>query len=171
MQPVDADLFPPPTKQKPGKGSAFVRTKLKNFLNGTAVEKTFRAGESVNGADLSKREGQFTYAEGDDYVFMDQETFEETRLKKDDWAQFLKEGSICTLQYYNGKVIAVEPPSFVDLVITDTPPGVKGNTASGSGSKLATLETGAVISVPIFVEVGQKIKIDTRTGEYLSKVN
>mmetsp|Transcript_25999 Transcript_25999/g.56680 ORF Transcript_25999/g.56680 Transcript_25999/m.56680 type:complete len:222 (-) Transcript_25999:703-1368(-) len=155
---------------KPGKGSAFVRTKLKNFLNGTVVEKTFRAGEMVDSADVAKREGQFTYAEGDDYVFMDNETYEETRLKKDnDWAAFLKEGTVCSLMFYKGKVISVEPPSFVDLKIVECPPNVKGNTASGGGTKPATLETGAVVAVPLFIDVDTVIKVDTRTGQYLSK--
>ncbi|GAX81425.1 hypothetical protein CEUSTIGMA_g8855.t1 [Chlamydomonas eustigma] len=154
---------------KPGKGSAFVRTKLKNFLNGSQVEKTFRAGEPVNSADISRREGQFTYAEGEEYVFMDQQSYEETRLKKDEWANFLKEGMVCELMFYNGKVVSVDPPAFVDLEVVECPPGVKGNTASGAGSKSATLETGAVVSVPSFIEAGTKVKVDTRTGQYLSK--
>lgn len=155
---------------KPGKGAAFVRTKLKNCLTGGAMEKTFRAGEMVNSADLVRRDAQFTYVEGDEYVFMDQETFEETRLvREEEWAGYLVESAICSLLFYNGKVISVEPPQFVDLVITDTPPNVKGNTASGAGTKTATLETGATITVPGFIEAGTKIKVDTRTGVYLSK--
>eukprot|EP00879_Flechtneria_rotunda_P010342 GHRR01010813.1.p1 GENE.GHRR01010813.1~~GHRR01010813.1.p1 ORF type:complete len:198 (+),score=34.84 GHRR01010813.1:109-702(+) len=107
---------------KPGKGAAFVRTKLKNLLNNSNQEKTFRGGETVSLADVSRREGQFTYADGDQYVFMDMESYEETRLVKDDWAKYLKEGAICTLVFYQGKVISVEPPNFVELAVVDTPP-------------------------------------------------
>eukprot|EP00198_Chlamydomonas_reinhardtii_P010002 XP_001699339.1 organellar elongation factor P [Chlamydomonas reinhardtii] len=155
---------------KPGKGAAFVRSKLKNFLTGGVVEKTFRAGEQVNTADVQKREGQFTYLEGEEYVFMDTESYEETRLKKDDWAQFLKEGTTVELLFYNGKVISVDVPQFMDLKIVATSPNVKGNTVSG-GSKPATVETGAVVSVPLFINEGETIKVDTRTGQYLSRVN
>lgn len=154
---------------KPGKGAAFVRSKLKNFLTGGVVEKTFRAGEVLQTADISRRDAQFTYIEGDEYVFMDQETYEETRLKKDDWAKFLKEGSVCLLMKYNGIVIGVEPPTTVELQVIDTPPNLKGNTASGGGSKPATLETGATIQVPLFINPGEIIKIDTRTENYLSR--
>ncbi|GFR46260.1 hypothetical protein Agub_g7812 [Astrephomene gubernaculifera] len=153
---------------KPGKGAAFVRSKLKNFFTGNVVEKTFRAGEMLNTADIQKREGQFTYAEGDTYVFMDTETYEETRLKKDDWAQYLKEGTTVQLLFYNGKVISVDIPQFMDLKVVATSPNVKGNTVSG-GSKPATLETGAVVSVPLFINEGEILKIDTRTGAYLSR--
>ncbi|KAL6746528.1 organellar elongation factor P [Haematococcus lacustris] len=155
---------------KPGKGSAFVRSKLKNYLTGGVVDKTFRAGEMLALPDLQKREAQFTYSEGDTYIFMDNENYEETRLKRDDeWAAFLKEGLTCSLLFFNGKVLSVEPPSFIDLEVVECPPGVKGNTASGGGQKPATLETGAVVQVPLFIEAGSKIKIDTRTGTYLSK--
>ncbi|GLC40031.1 hypothetical protein PLESTB_001518500 [Pleodorina starrii] len=153
---------------KPGKGAAFVRSKLKNFLSGGVVEKTFRAGEMVNTADVQKRDGQFTYMEGEEFVFMDTETYEETRLKRDEWAQYLKEGTTVELLFYNGKVISVDVPQFMDLKVVETSPNVKGNTASG-GSKPATLETGAVVSVPLFIEAGETIKIDTRTGSYLSR--
>ncbi|EFJ40386.1 organellar elongation factor P (EF-P) [Volvox carteri f. nagariensis] len=122
----------------------------------------------LNTADIQKRDGQFTYLEGDTYVFMDTETYEETRLKKDEWAQYLKEGTTVELLFYNGKVISVDVPQFMDLKVVETSPNVKGNTASG-GSKPATLETGAVVSVPLFIEVGEVIKIDTRTGAYLSR--
>ncbi|GIL48324.1 hypothetical protein Vafri_4604 [Volvox africanus] len=153
---------------KPGKGAAFVRTKLKNFLTGGVVEKTFRAGEIVNTADVQKRDGQFTYKEGESYVFMDTETYEETRLKRDEWAQYLKEGTTVELLFYNGKVISVDLPQFMDLKVTETSPNVKGNTAAG-GSKPATLETGAIVMVPLFISAGETIKIDTRTGSYLSR--
>eukprot|EP00775_Hariotina_reticulata_P003323 gene3323-3600_t len=155
---------------KPGKGAAFVRTKMKNLLNGSTQEKTFRGGENVTLADVSRREGQFIYAEGDSYVFMDMQSYEETRLAKDDWAKYLKEGAVCSLMFYQGKVISVEPPNFVELEVTDTPPGVKGNTASGGGSKAAVLETGATINVPLFINNGEVIKIDTRTDSYLNRV-
>ena len=104
------------------------------------------------------------------YIFMDMESFEETRLKRDDdWAKYLKESTVVALQTYNGKVISVEPPQFMELVVTATSPNVKGNTASGGGQKPATLETGAVVTVPLFIEVGEKIKVDTRTDTYLSR--
>lgn len=154
---------------KPGKGAAFVRTKLKNLLNNGNQEKTFRGGETLNLAEVNRREAQFTYADADQYVFMDMDSYEETRLGKDDWAKYLKEGAICYLVFYNGQVISVEPPNFVDLEVTDTPPGVKGNTASGGGSKVAVLETGASIQVPLFINNGEIIKIDTRTEQYLSR--
>ncbi|KAG2499472.1 hypothetical protein HYH03_002419 [Edaphochlamys debaryana] len=153
---------------KPGKGAAFVRSKLKNFLTGGVVEKTFRAGEMLNTADIQKRDGQYTYSEGEEYVFMDTETYEETRLKRDDWANYLKEGTIVALLFYNGKVISVDVPQFMDLKVVATSPNVKGNTVSG-GSKPATLETGAVVNVPLFINEGETIKIDTRTGGYLSR--
>lgn len=155
---------------KPGKGSAFVRTKLKNFITGGVVEKTFRAGEQVNTADIQKRDGQFTYVEGDSYVFMDNETYEETRLPRDDWANWLKEGTTVELLFYNGKVISVGIPQFMELKVVETSPNVKGNTVSG-GSKPATLETGAVLAVPLFINIGETIKIDTISGQYLSRVN
>lgn len=153
---------------KPGKGSAFVRSKIKNYLTGGVVEKTFRAGEMLNVPDLMKREGQYTYLDGGEYVFMDIESYEETRLKRDDWANFLKEGATCELLFYNGKVISVDPPAFVELEVSECPPNVKGNTQSG-GSKPATLETGAIVQVPLFIDAGMKIKVDTRNGTYLSK--
>lgn len=153
---------------KPGKGAAFVRSKLKNFLTGGVVEKTFRAGEMVNTADIQKRDGQYTYAEGDTYVFMDTETYEETRLKREEWANYLKEGTTVELLFYNGKVISVDVPQFMDLKVVETSPNVKGNTVSG-GSKPATLETGAVVAVPLFIEVGETIKVDTKSGVYLSR--
>ncbi|MEW5304416.1 MAG: hypothetical protein WDW38_011192 [Sanguina aurantia] len=154
---------------KPGKGAAFVRSRLKNQLTGNTVEKTFRAGEQLSLADIRRRETTFSYVEGDDYVFMDTESFEETRLKRDDWADFLKEGSAATLMFYNGKVISVDPPQFVELKVMDTTANIKGNTASGGGSKPATMETGAVVQVPLFINIGEVLKIDTRTREYLSR--
>eukprot|EP00199_Chlamydomonas_sp_CCMP681_P005680 CAMPEP_0119109062 /NCGR_PEP_ID=MMETSP1180-20130426/17060_1 /TAXON_ID=3052 ORGANISM="Chlamydomonas cf sp, Strain CCMP681" /NCGR_SAMPLE_ID=MMETSP1180 /ASSEMBLY_ACC=CAM_ASM_000741 /LENGTH=229 /DNA_ID=CAMNT_0007094771 /DNA_START=11 /DNA_END=700 /DNA_ORIENTATION=- len=154
---------------KPGKGSAFVRTRMKNYLTGGTVERTFRAGELVDIPDLVRRQVQYTYSDGDSYVFMDNDTFEETRLERGDWANFLLEGAVCDMLSFNGKVLSVDPPSFVDLTVVECPPNVKGNTASGGGHKPATLETGAIVMVPLFIESGSKVKVDTRTGTYLSK--
>lgn len=155
---------------KPGKGAAFVRTKLKNFITGNSVDKTFRAGEVIQTADVVKKDGQFTYMDGDEFVFMDTESYEETRLKRDDWAEYLKEGCTCSLLFYNGKVISVDPPQFMDLKVKETSPNVKGNTVSG-GSKPAVLETGATIQVPLFIDVGETIKVDTQKGTYLSRAS
>ncbi|KAK9806123.1 hypothetical protein WJX72_002289 [[Myrmecia] bisecta] len=156
---------------KPGKGAAFVRTKLKNYITGNSVDKTFRAGESVESASVDKRESQFTYVEGDQYVFMDLTSYEETRIPKDDsWAKYLMEGMEVQLLTWNGKVISVDVPNTVEIEVIQTDPGVKGNTASG-GSKPATLASGAVIQVPLFIESGQRITVDTRTDTYLGKVS
>lgn len=154
---------------KPGKGAAFVRTKLKNYITGNVVDKTFRGGETVQQAELEKKETQFSYVDGDDYVFMDNATYEETRLKKDEgWAKYLKEGAEVALLIWNGRVISVDSPVTVELEVADTDPGVKGNTAAG-GSKPATLETGAVIQVPLFITPGERIQVDTRTDTYLGR--
>ncbi|KAK9916619.1 hypothetical protein WJX75_004956 [Coccomyxa subellipsoidea] len=154
---------------KPGKGAAFVRTKLKNYITGNVVDRTFRGGETVQQAELEKKETQFTYQDGDDYVFMDNTTYEETRLKKDEsWSKYLKEGAEVALLIWNGKVISVDSPPSVELEVVDTDPGLKGNTAAG-GSKPATLETGAVIQVPLFITQGEKIQVDTRTDTYLGR--
>ncbi|EIE26316.1 organellar elongation factor P [Coccomyxa subellipsoidea C-169] len=154
---------------KPGKGAAFVRTKLKNYITGNVVDRTFRGGETVQQAELEKKETQFTYVDGDDYVFMDNTTYEETRLKKDEsWSKYLKEGAEVALLVWNGRVISVDSPSTVELEVADTDPGLKGNTAAG-GSKPATLETGAVIQVPLFIIQGEKILVDTRTDTYLGR--
>ncbi|PSC73370.1 Elongation factor P [Micractinium conductrix] len=157
---------------KPGKGSAFVRSKLKNFITGNTVEKTWRAGEPVDLASVEKKETQFTYAEGDEYVFMDMQSYEETRITKDeDWAKYLKEGMDVGVLLWNGKVISVEVPNTVELEVVETDPGVKGNTAGSGGSKPATLETGAVIQVPLFISTGERIKVDTRTDSYLQRAS
>ncbi|KAG7673933.1 putative Elongation factor P [Nannochloris sp. 'desiccata'] len=156
---------------KPGKGAAFVRSKLKNFITGNTVDRTWRAGESVEIANVDKKESQFTYADGDEYVFMDMSTYEETRVKYDEaWAKYMKEGMDVSVLVWNGNVISVDVPNTVELMITETDPGVKGNTAQG-GSKPATLETGAVVQVPLFIQQGETIKVDTRTDTYLSRVN
>ena len=157
---------------KPGKGAAFVRTKLKNIINGGVVEKTFRPTEKFPQARIDRKDMQYLYADGDLFTFMDTETYDQISLNKDtvgDALKFVKENEVCKVCSHNGSVFAVEPPLFVELEVTDTEPGFKGDTAPGA-SKPATVETGAVVSVPLFVTQGDKIKIDTRTGEYLSRV-
>lgn len=157
---------------KPGKGAAFVRTKLKNMKTGNTVEKTFRAGEKVPRAVLDKREMQYLYVSGDEYQFMDNESFEQTHITAEqlgDNTKWLKEGMNINVLYFQNAIIGIDIPNFVELEITETAPGVKGDTASG-GSKPATLETGAVVNVPFFVNQGDKIRVDTRTGEYLDRV-
>ena len=157
---------------KPGKGAAFVRTKLKNIKNGGVVEKTFRPTEKCPQARIDRKDMQYLYADGDLYYFMDTETYDQVALNEEtvgDALKFVKENEMCKVCSHNGSVFSVEPPLFVELDITETEPGFKGDTATGA-SKPATVETGAVVSVPLFVEQGDKIKIDTRTGEYLSRV-
>ena len=157
---------------KPGKGAAFVRTKLKNIINGGVVEKTFRPTEKFPQARIDRKDMQYLYADGDLFTFMDTETYDQISLNKDtvgDALKFVKENEVCKVCSHNGSVFAVEPPLFVELEITDTEPGFKGDTATGA-SKPATVETGALVYVPLFVNRGDKIKIDTRTGEYLSRV-
>ena len=151
---------------KPGKGAAFVRTKLKNIINGGVVEKTFRPTEKFPAARIDRVDMQYLYSDGDLYHFMNVETFDQIALNSDDVGDSLKFVKICS---HNGNVFAVEAPLFVELEIIDTEPGFKGDTATGA-TKPATVETGAVVNVPLFVEQGNKIKIDTRTGEYLSRV-
>ena len=157
---------------KPGKGAAFVRTKLKNIINGGVVEKTFRPTEKFPAARIDRVDMQYLYNDGDLYNFMNTENYDQIALNKDDIGdslKFVKENEMVKVCSYNGNVFAVEPPLFVELEITDTEPGFKGDTATGA-TKPATVETGAVVYVPLFVEQGDKIKIDTRTGEYLSRV-
>ncbi len=157
---------------KPGKGAAFVRTKLKNVINGGVVERTFRPTEKFPQARIDRVDMQYLYSDGDLFYFMNQETYDQVALNADligDALKFVKENEVCKVCSYNGNVFSVEPPLFVELEITDTEPGFKGDTATGA-SKPATVETGAVVSVPLFVNQGDKIKIDTRTGEYLSRV-
>ena len=158
---------------KPGKGSAFVRTKLKSVRNGNVVEKTFRAGESVQQAILEKSNLQHTYVESGDYVFMDMTSFEETRLSSDQigrGSKYLKEGMEVNVIFYKDKVLEVELPISITLKVTETDPGVKGDTASG-GTKPAILETGAQVMVPLFISVGEMIKVDTRNDSYLGREN
>lgn len=157
---------------KPGKGAAFVRTKLKNIKSGGVVEKTFRPTEKCPQARIDRKDMQYLYADGDMFNFMDTETYEQIALNKDevgDSLKFVKENEMVKMCSHNGSVFAIEPPLFVELEITETEPGFKGDTATGA-SKPAIVETGAQVSVPLFVEIGEKIKIDTRTGEYLSRV-
>ncbi|HEY9771651.1 MAG TPA: elongation factor P [Coleofasciculaceae cyanobacterium] len=158
---------------KPGKGSAFVRTKLKNVQTGNTVEKTFRAGETVPQANLEKRTMQYTYKDGEEFVFMDMQTYEETRMNSEslgDRINFLKEEMEVNVIFWDEKVLEIELPTSVVLEITDTDPGVKGDTATG-GTKPATVETGAQVMVPLFISIGEKIKVDTRDGSYLGREN
>ena len=157
---------------KPGKGAAFVRTKLKNIKSGGVVEKTFRPTEKCPQARIDRKEMQYLYSDGDMYNFMDVETYDQISLTKEeigDSLKFVKENEMVKMLSHNGSVFAIEPPLFVELEVTETEPGFKGDTATGA-SKPATVETGATVSVPLFVEIGDKIKIDTRTSEYLSRV-
>ena len=157
---------------KPGKGAAFVRTKLKNIISGGVVEKTFRPTEKFPKAHIERKDMQYLYTDGELYHFMDVETYDQIALNEDtigDALKFVKENEMVKICSHNGNVFAVEPPLFVELQITDTEPGFKGDTAQGA-TKPATVETGAVVYVPLFVEQGDVLKIDTRTGEYLSRV-
>ncbi|MDJ0736363.1 MAG: elongation factor P [Nostocaceae cyanobacterium] len=156
---------------KPGKGAAFVRTKLKNVQTGSVVERTFRAGETVPQANLEKSVMQHTYKDGEDFVFMDMETYEESRLTPQqigDRVKYLKEGMEANVIRWNDQVLEVELPNSVVLEIVQTDPGVKGDTATG-GSKPAIVETGATVMVPLFISQGERIKIDTRNDTYLGR--
>ena len=158
---------------KPGKGAAFVRTKLKNVINGGVVEKTFRPTEKFPAARIDRVDMQYLYNDGELDNFMDMNTYEQIALAKDvvgDALKFVKENEVVKVCSYNGKVFSVEPPLFVELEITDTEPGFKGDTATGA-TKPAIVETGAQIAVPLFVNIGDKVKIDTRTNEYLGRAN
>ena len=157
---------------KPGKGAAFVRTKIKNVMSGGVVERTFRPTEKFPAARIDRVDMQYLYSVGDLFHFMDVNTYEQVALNPDsigDALKFVKENEMCKVCSYNGNVFSVEPPLFVELEITDTEPGFKGDTAQGA-TKPAVVETGATVYVPLFVDQGDKIKIDTRTGEYLSRV-
>lgn len=157
---------------KPGKGSAFVRTKLKNVITGATLEKTFNPSDKYPAAEIDKKAMQYLYADGDLYYFMDNETYDQMPLNKDtlgDCLKYLKENMEVTILSYKGNVFAVEPPTFVELEVTYTEPGFAGNTTTTSG-KPATLENGYELTVPMFVNIGDVIKIDTRTGEYMERV-
>lgn len=156
---------------KPGKGSAFVRTKLKNVQTGNVMERTFRAGETVPQANLEKRTMQHTYKDGNDFVFMDMESYEEVQLIPDqigDRAKYLKEGMEVNIIRWSEQILEVELPNSVSLEVTQTDPGVKGDTATG-GTKPAIVETGAQVMVPLFISIGEKIRIDTRSDSYLGR--
>lgn len=158
---------------KPGKGSAFVRTKLRNLKTGNVNEKTFRAGEKFPQALIEKREMQFLYRSGDDLNMMDMGNYDQIVLTVqqvgDDKVKYLKENEILSILQFNNEILGIDIPFFVELEVADTPPAEKGNTAQG-GTKPATLETGAVVQVPFFVNIGDKIRVDTRTNEYLDRV-
>jgi elongation factor P len=163
---VDVDFV------KPGKGQAFARVKLRNLQTRRTVEKTFKTGETMESADVVDTEMQYLYNDGEHWHFMHPETYEQVAAGQDavgDAAQWLKDQDVCTVTLWNNEPIEVTPPNFVELTITETDPGVRGDTASG-GTKPATLETGAVVKVPLFIEQGETIKVDTRTGEYVSRV-
>ena len=156
---------------KPGKGAAFVRTKLRDVINGSVIEKTFSPTDKFPPAHIERKDMQYMYNDGDLYYFMDMESYEQIPVGKDmldDNFKFGKEEMMCRINSYKGSVFSVEPPMFVELTITDTEPGFKGDTATGT-TKPATLETGAVIKVPLFIDNGTVIRIDTRTGEYLER--
>jgi len=157
---------------KPGKGSAFARTRLRNLKNGYVVEKTFRGGEKVNRAIIERRAMQFLYHSGDEYTFMDNENYEQITLQKDfigDGVKWLKDGTQVSVLFHGTNAIGIDLPNFVELKVAETEPGYKGDTATGA-VKQAVLETGATVNVPLFVEVGETLQIDTRTSEYLKRV-
>ncbi len=157
---------------KPGKGAAFVRTKIRNVITGAVVERTFSPTDKFENAYIERKEMQYSYNDDGLYYFMDMESFDMIPLNADKLPEnfkFVKEEMMCKVLSYKGVVFSVEPPMFVDLEVTDTDPGFAGNTATNA-LKPATLETGAVIKVPLFIEVGEVLRIDTRTGEYLSRV-
>ena len=156
---------------KPGKGAAFVRTKIRNVITGSVTEKTFNPNDKYPTAFIERREMEYLYNDGDLYYFMDNETYEQTPINKDvlgDNFKFVKENMVCKVLSYKGNVFGVEPPLFVELIVTKTDPGFKGDTATNA-TKPATLETGAEIKVPLFIEEGECIRIDTRTGEYMER--
>ncbi|MBR5322603.1 MAG: elongation factor P [Clostridia bacterium] len=156
---------------KPGKGAAFVRTKLKNVITGAVIEKTFSPTDKYENAYVERKDMQYLYNDGELYYFMDLESYEQLPLEENklgDNFRFVKEEMLCKIISYKGNVFGVEPPMFVELEVTETEPGFKGDTATGA-SKPATLETGAQIKVPLFINIGDVLKIDTRTGEYLER--
>jgi len=157
---------------KPGKGGAFVRTKLRNLRTGSVIDKTFRAGERMEQAMIARRAMQFLYRAGDEYVFMDTETFDQSTFSGDvvgEGAKYLKPDAEALVVMYEDEILGVELPSAVDLAVTKTDPGLRGDTATG-GTKPATLETGAIVNVPLFINEQDVIRVDTRTGEYVQRV-
>ena len=156
---------------KPGKGAAFVRTKIRNVISGAVTEKTFNPNDKYPTAFIERKDMEYLYNDGDLYYFMDSETYEQLPISPNvlgDNFRFVKENMVCKVLSYKGNVFGIEPPNFVELQVTETEPGVKGDTATNV-TKPATLETGAVIKVPLFVNTGDILKVDTRTGEYLSR--
>ena len=156
---------------KPGKGQAFSRVKIRNLLTGRVVERTYKSGESVEAADVMDIEMQYLYTDGEMWHFMDSETFEQVAADKNALSEnykWLCEQDVCGLTLWNGAVIAITPPNHVILEVIETDPGVRGDT-SGGGNKPATLSTGAVVSVPLFINIGDKLKVDTRSGDYVSR--
>ncbi len=156
---------------KPGKGGAFVRTKLKNVRSGAVIERTYRADEKLEQAIIEKRDMQFLYRDGADYVFMDTTTYEQMTASPDSLGEapnYLKESDAANLQMYNGEIVGVDLPAAVELTVTETEPGIQGDRVSGA-RKSATLQTGLVVQVPLFVNTGDVIKVDTRSGEYLTR--
>ena len=156
---------------KPGKGAAFVRTKVRNLVTGSLLEKTFRPSEKMPRAHIERKDMQYLYNDGNLYFFMDTESFEQMEINASDVGdslKFVKENESVKVMSHNGKVFGIEPPMFVELKIADTEPGFKGDTATGA-TKPATLETGAVVAVPLFINVDDVVKVDTRTGEYLGR--
>ena len=156
---------------KPGKGAAFVRAKIKNLRTGSVTEQTFRAGEKVPRAILDRRQMQYLYNDGENFVFMDNENFEQIFLSMDQLGgdeKYLKENMDCQIALFQGKFLGLDLPNTVELEVVETEPGIKGDTASG-GTKPATLETGLVVQVPFFINIGDKLKIDTRTGHYIER--
>lgn len=171
---IDGDVFVIVDFQhvKPGKGSAFVRAKIRNIKTGSLVERTFNPTDKFPKAHIETKEMQYLYNDGTLYYFMDPETFDQIPLgldKVEDAIQYIKENMTATIKFHKGEAFSVDPPNFVELIITECDPGVKGDTATGA-TKPATVETGAVITVPLFVNLGDTIRIDTRTGEYMSRV-
>ncbi|WMC09926.1 elongation factor P [Oceanimonas pelagia] len=157
---------------KPGKGQAFNRVKIRRLLNGKVLEKTFKSGDTVEGADVMDVELAYLYNDGEFYHFMNNDTFEQIAADEKavgDARLWLKEQDVCTLTLWNGAAISVTPPNFVELEVVETDPGLKGDTA-GTGGKPATLSTGAVVRVPLFIQIGEVLKVDTRSGEYVSRV-
>lgn len=157
---------------KPGKGGAFVRSKIRNLRNGAVIDRTFNAGVRVEQAILDRKDMQFLYRDGDEYVFMDLESYDQMNVSPvalGDAADYMIENSVAIIAFYNGDIVTVEIPASVELAITETEPGMQGDRVSGA-RKPATLETGKVVQVPLFINIGDRVKVDTRTGDYITRV-
>jgi elongation factor P len=157
---------------KPGKGGAFVRSKIRNLRNGAVIDRTFNAGVRVEQAILDRKDMQFLYRDGDEYVFMDLESYDQMNVSPvalGDAADYMVENSVAIIAFYNGDIVTVEIPASVELTITETEPGMQGDRVSGA-RKPATLETGKVVQVPLFINIGDRVKVDTRTGDYITRV-